>query len=440
LKLKDRFNALISTFLAKYQSLGEKKWLFVSQIVGAVATIVLSKLLANFVDVETYGSFILWFNATVFFETALVIPLSRSYNFSFTKEKDVELYRQYFSLILLSNAVFAAIYLGIGLIQGISALGLVILVAYVFLKSVFTILSYQLGLLEKYYAYSVALILSNLVAPLVLGVMVLCQPNHFLSDFAYLPFLYFMAFGVAAWQAMRAIKKYFPHYLLSDLQPLSVLKERARLLEIYKFIRPLIIFSIFSFLINQSDKYIVDYFLSAREVAFYSAGYGLASKVYGVFVIPLAQILQTNLLELKRQNLVPAHSVAAVFRFWGFYMVLLVPATLLIYIFRNEFGLFFLSPTYAPAFEVIPVVALAYLFLTSCHFWETSFYAWGKTNYVLYYYVIGSLMNLGFNVLLIPKWGFMGAAYATLFSFMGLFVMSLLFYRRQVKTQTSVNG
>jgi O-antigen/teichoic acid export membrane protein len=91
-----------------------------------------------------------------------------------------------------------------------------------------------------------------------------------------------------------------------------------------------------------------------------------------------------------------------------------------------------IHPDFWIGLDIIPIILLAYLFNGIYINFTAGIFIEGKTKYIPYVTGAGALVNVVFNYLLIPAWGIMGAAYATLASYIvmaaGLYFVSQKFY------------
>jgi O-antigen/teichoic acid export membrane protein len=105
-------------------------------------------------------------------------------------------------------------------------------------------------------------------------------------------------------------------------------------------------------------------------------------------------------------------------------------ACLAFFLGRNLIGTLLLSAQYEQAMIVAPIVATGYLFLTSIHLFELKWYAFGQTRYILWHTLFGVVVNLALNVLLIPRLGIIGAAWATTIGYTAQFAIAYWLFRR----------
>lgn len=125
-------------------------------------------------------------------------------------------------------------------------------------------------------------------------------------------------------------------------------------------------------------------------------------------------------------------------------MTLLVLLTLFIDdLIRVRIGeVHFIHPDYWSGALIIPVVLLAYVFNGAYVNFLVGIYLEKKTSILPVVFGAGALVNVGANLLLIPEFGIMGAAYATLLSYVvlavGIYIPSQRYYRIEYEWETIV--
>jgi O-antigen/teichoic acid export membrane protein len=88
------------------------------------------------------------------------------------------------------------------------------------------------------------------------------------------------------------------------------------------------------------------------------------------------------------------------------------------------------SPEYEHAADVIPVVCLAYWLYSLHEHFKTPILLHARTAAILPIYVVAGTVNVGLNLLLIPRFGAMGAAWASVVAFAVFSFGGFLLYRR----------
>jgi O-antigen/teichoic acid export membrane protein len=99
-------------------------------------------------------------------------------------------------------------------------------------------------------------------------------------------------------------------------------------------------------------------------------------------------------------------------------------------VFAKEVVQFFTGAEFHRAYQVVPFIALSYVAYGMYFNFSTGVSLRKKTIYSSISVLLASLINLVANLLLIPTFGMLGAAWATLISFSALMIIILLFSNR----------
>lgn len=197
-----------------------------------------------------------------------------------------------------------------------------------------------------------------------------------------------------------------------------------------RYVLPLAVLPLFVWAINQGDKFLIALFLNTHEVGLYGAGYGLGSKVFLALNGPIVLFLNPAIYDLAADPLKKRELyVVTVGVLWKYMLIgmVIVAAMTLAY---EPIGTLLLSESYRDAFYLIPLTALAFLFLTSLSFIDQNFHALGRPALLVWCYALGAAVNIALNVWLIPRWGITGAAVAMSLSTAVQLVFQFLLYRR----------
>ncbi len=82
------------------------------------------------------------------------------------------------------------------------------------------------------------------------------------------------------------------------------------------------------------------------------------------------------------------------------------------------FGRYFIHPDFWGGLSIVPIILLSYVFTGAYVNFVVGVYLEKKTKYIPYATGAGALVNVGANLILIPKFGIAGAATATLLSYL----------------------
>lgn len=207
-------------------------------------------------------------------------------------------------------------------------------------------------------------------------------------------------------------------------QGVTIARLRPLISSYRRYVWPLLSLAFWTWLINYADRYLIRYYLTDADVGQYAMGYSLGSKLL-LLVAPLLAFLSPQILRMRAADQAPQAANSLIYNYLIRYILLAGAGCGLFYAGRIWIGQLLLSERYAPAFGVGPIVALGYLFLTSVHLLELKWYAFGQTQFILWHNLFGALLNIGFNWLLIPRLGILGAALAQLLGFAGQFLLAI---------------
>ena len=93
----------------------------------------------------------------------------------------------------------------------------------------------------------------------------------------------------------------------------------------------------------------------------------------------------------------------------------------------------FSKEAYWSAYRVIPIILLTYLIWSTRPILDVGMALKRKTKVKAWYFFIGATTNVSLNVVLIPKYGMMGVAYATLISFIVMILVEYYYNRKLLK-------
>jgi O-antigen/teichoic acid export membrane protein len=84
------------------------------------------------------------------------------------------------------------------------------------------------------------------------------------------------------------------------------------------------------------------------------------------------------------------------------------------------------KPEYFEALQIVPIILLANLFLGIYNNLSIWYKLTDKTRFGMYFSIIGAVLTIAFNLIMIPKIGFIASAWATLITY--TFMMLISYY------------
>jgi O-antigen/teichoic acid export membrane protein len=195
---------------------------------------------------------------------------------------------------------------------------------------------------------------------------------------------------------------------------------------IVAFGAPLIITSAAAFAVNFSDRFFLRYFSDLSTVGVYALGYKFGFMLSLLVVQPFDMIWQARIYEIAKRD-ASGKTFSRLCEYYGF---VLVTAALALSIGIKELLTVISAADFHSAYKVVPVIALAYVFQGANRFFLAGTYIAKKTSHLGIVGVISAGANIALNLLLIPRFGMMGAAWATAVSFIIMSALSLAVSQR----------
>lgn len=205
--------------------------------------------------------------------------------------------------------------------------------------------------------------------------------------------------------------------ILVDLRTLLATRwrdvRRDQFDEIVRFGAPLVLSFGIAFLVSNSDRFLIAHYRDAAEVGIYSAGYMVMDRItVNLFMLIAGAAFPLLIHRFEHDG---PEGAREQFHLNGvaFLMVGLPACTALILLSQDIARVFIGAAFREGAARVMPWIAgAALLNALSTHYFSHAFQVAKKPRMLVYTLAPVALVNLGLNVLLIPTWGYMGAAWA----------------------------
>ena len=185
---------------------------------------------------------------------------------------------------------------------------------------------------------------------------------------------------------------------------------RPATLEMLAFSTPLIFSSLSAVTLTVLDRYSLNYLVGLDDVGIYSAGYKIANVL--LFVVMASQLALPTILFKNMDDKNSKRLYSKVMTYSTYSLMIMV-------IFMSVFGLEIVkvlarNPSYWSGYMIIPFITLSILFNSMRYLLTLNLSIVKKTLIVALIVTIMSALNLGLNILLIPKYQANGAAVSTM--------------------------
>ena len=401
-----------------------------SKIFAALFQLLSIYVFTRIFDPEVYGNFLL-FNSYVMFICSLVFWWHRlsvyRYYHKFKKSYNTYIKTSYFSFYSLCF-VMIVIYL---FLNSISSIGLLKIKAIFLLsilastlKSIFDLNQNLLNISRDDTLFGINIIIRPL---LFLGVCLLVH-NFFPNNH------YTLLIGFMASFALSSI--YSSYYIQKNTRNGSFDTKIIR-----KFISyglPLTGLFFFDYILTFSDRIIIGYFFDSKMVGIYGANYDFIKQIILFLMIVQGLIIypeinrsyeEGDLSEVK--NLMSLN--------FNLFVVMILPLSIFIAFFNDFISSIFIGANFNhPSSLLIPAFSIMFFFwgLKIYHF-DYVFFLKEKTRLSMKILFFGSFINICLNLVFIPKYQLMGAAFSTVLAYFICLVLS--FYKSRQLMRISID-
>lgn len=203
--------------------------------------------------------------------------------------------------------------------------------------------------------------------------------------------------------------------------------------EMYAYSLPLIPTTIFWWVMNVSDRYIVNYFLGEDITGLYSAAYKLPT------IITLVSSIFAQAWQLSAVNEYETDDKDRFYsKIFGFLQAVIFTAASGIILLIKPLTIALVAKPYYPSWDYTPILVYAVVFSCFATFLGSFYMASKKNSMSLITTMMGAGLNIVLNMLFIPKMGGEGAAFATLISYFVVFITRAIDTRRFVKLKIDI--
>ncbi|WP_214769011.1 oligosaccharide flippase family protein [Exiguobacterium sp. s133] len=178
---------------------------------------------------------------------------------------------------------------------------------------------------------------------------------------------------------------------------------------------------------NTSDKYVLNYFSGVSVTGLYSMAYKVPSLLNTITSIFMQAWQISSVEEFEKGRI---ESFSKVYRTL-FSINILVCSALII--FAKPISLIMFGETFKEAFYFVPILLVAYFFNGLASYLGTIYTSAMLTRFLFYSTAYGGILNIFLNIFLIPSYGAYGASFATLFSYMLIWIIRLYHSKKIVK-------
>ena len=206
--------------------------------------------------------------------------------------------------------------------------------------------------------------------------------------------------------------------------------EPARAKKYFNYGMPICISLLLAYALNSADIYIIAGLMGEASAGQYNAGYNLANRSLEMVFIWLSMaVTPIAVTLLEKEGLEKSTKVMA--DYGAILLWIALPAATGIALVSKEFGFVLGVSVREGAVTIMPIIAFAGVLNGLISYYaQRAFMLSGKTSMFMWAMLPPVILNIGLNFWLIPKFGLMGAVYATIVSYALGFILAMVVGRR----------
>lgn len=187
--------------------------------------------------------------------------------------------------------------------------------------------------------------------------------------------------------------------------------DKELFMKMLRYSYPIVIAGL-AYVVNENlDKYLIGIYIDKETEGLYAAAYKLAIFM-NLYIMAFRLGAEPLFFSISDNKNAP-ETYALIMKYFTIVgAVVLVGIVLFLDVFKH-----FINPTYWMALGIVPVVLLANLFLGIYHNLSIWYKLIDKTRYGMYFSIVGAVVTIIFNVVMLPKIGYMASAWATLLAY-----------------------
>lgn len=401
----------------KNSNILHSSWLYaVATLVPALLGMLSISIFTRIFNAYEFGEYSLALNTSVFLSTLLVQWIQQStqkYRPIYTRENKIDEFNGNLLKVLsqVSGVFLVVAVISYMVLKGFISIGsyyfpvVFLVVSNIFFLSFSTVLQSDFKV-SRFKNISVLTSFFKLVLPLILLMTLTKSPTMILIGTAIVQFLF-------------VANIYF-----KDLKPATLKKQnhdnyKSFKMKFIQFGLPMVGWFIANSIITLSDRYMLQIFADDRQVGIYSANYSLIIAGIGLLTRPILSVAHPELMNMQYETKEEKKRIELRNQsFTQWYFILTIPIFFFLLSYSINLVNIFLGQQFHEGYKILPVLYLSLLVWNAGLFGHKGFEILSKTKVMMMLVVCSAVINVILNLLVIPKYGYLGAAYASLLSMM----------------------
>lgn len=194
------------------------------------------------------------------------------------------------------------------------------------------------------------------------------------------------------------------------------------LVPICKYGVPIAATSLSAWIINQSNKFIMNSIKGFSEAGIVGVGYGLTLPLLLTIFAIITVAAVPRIINMYEEKIDVRPIIS---RFAGYYLLISLPVITIMSLYSIEYVHIFANEKFYTAYKLIPYFAFGTFFLACTDYTTLQYHLANKTYIDFIIKLISGIVGVALNIILIPEHGLVGVGMATLIANVLYFLLSI---------------
>ena len=195
---------------------------------------------------------------------------------------------------------------------------------------------------------------------------------------------------------------------------------------------PLVTTVIFGFVISSSDRFVIGFFMGAEKVGIYSAAYGIGSLIL-MFSSYILYILRPTIYDSFDKKKIDEVKIYLSYS-WKYLLMFSIPSVFGLSILAKPLLANLTTTEFIAEGEfIVPIVAISTVYYGAAMIFGTIILSFNRPRIFAGVFGFAAVLNLGLNIIFVPRWGVIGAAITTFIAYYLLTIVVWYMSYKQIK-------